>query len=269
MNFFKKRKKYNFFLAVVLLLIFLNIIGFSSFGQKILGGAVNSVAVNFRKIFKSSESEQGKSREQLREEIDWLSDQLAGREAELAQYYALAEENEKLRQYLNFLDQNNFDYVLANIVWSENLLNLSNYNQNLVIDKGRADGLSLGLVAVNESGLVIGKIIEVNERNSRLCLISNNFCKLAVSANNSDRSVGVAEGNLGLSIKLNYVSQSESLNLGDMIITSGLEKNIPRGLAVGRINFINKEINDIWQEVNAEALFNLNNLNIVSVIVPK
>ena len=92
---------------------------------------------------------------------------------------------------------------------------------------------------------------------------------MAVTANNSDHSIGLAEGNLGLSIKLNYVSQSETLNINDMIITSGLEPDIPRGLAVGRINFINQEVNDIWQDVNAEALFDVNNLSIVSVIIPK
>ena len=267
MDFLQKKKRYKFFLAVVLLLIFLSLIGFSSFGQRVLSGLVNNVGKKVRNISNKESSKESKT--ELIGEVAILKSQVASKEAELAKLYSLEEENKKLKQYLNFFEENSFDYVMANVVWQENLLNFSTYNQNLVINKGNDDGLKVGLVVVNESGVVVGKIIEVNNKNSKLCIISNNFCRLAVSVNNSQQSIGLAEGNLGLSIKLNYVSQSENLNIGDMIMSSGLESNIPRGLAVGRINFINKEVNDIWQDVNAETLFNINNLNIVSVIIPK
>jgi rod shape-determining protein MreC len=92
---------------------------------------------------------------------------------------------------------------------------------------------------------------------------------MAVSLSNENRTVGLAEGDLGLSVKISFVSQSENIKVGDQVITSGLEKNIPRGLAVGRVNNVEQEVNDIWQNINAEALFNINNLNIVSVILPQ
>lgn len=265
---FFKYKKYKFFLAVVLLLVFLSVINFSSFGQRLLFKIIypsSSVIKNFS----DNLSNQEKSKEELLKEVLELQEKLELSEAKLAKLNSIEDENENLRQYLNFFNSNSFDYILANILWQENLLNFSNHNQNIVINKGSDDGLRNGLVVVNESGVVIGKIIETNEKSSRVCLINNNFCKIAVSVNNSSGSVGLAEGDLGLSIKLHFVPQSEIINVGDNIITSGLEKDIPRGLAVGRINYVNQEVNDIWQEVNAESLFNANNLNIVSVIIPK
>jgi rod shape-determining protein MreC len=268
MDFLQRRKKYKIFLAVVLLLIFLNIIGFSSFGQKILGGMVNSISSGLRSS-STKKSDNKATKAQLIDENIVLKSQIESKEAELANFYSLQEENEKLKKYLNFFETNSYDYVLANVVWQENLLSFSNYNQNLVINKGSDDGIRTGLAVINESGVIIGKIIEVNNKSSKLCIISNNFCKMAVTVNNFDHSIGLAEGNLGLSIKLNYVSQGETLGINDMIITSGLEPDIPPGLAVGRINFINQEVNDIWQDVNAEALFNVNNLSIISVIIPK
>jgi rod shape-determining protein MreC len=268
MNFFKDKKKYRFFLAVAVLLIFLNIIGFSSLGQRALFKIMYPGSF-FIKNFTSFSSLDTKSKTELIENISSLEKDIESSQAELARLYSLEEENEKLRQYLKFFEENSYEYVLAKVLWQENLLNLSSYNQNIIINKGEKDGLRFGLAVVNESGVIIGKIIEVNETNSRVCLINNNFCKMAVSINNSNSSIGLAEGDLGLSVKLNFVSQNEIVNVGDMIITSGLEKDIPRGLAVARINNIEQEVTDIWQNVNAEALFNINNLNIVSVIIPK
>jgi len=268
MNFFKDKKTYRFFLAVAVLLIFLNIIDFSSLGQRALFKIMYPGSF-FIKNFTSFSSLDTKSKTELIENISSLEKDIESSQAELARLYSLEEENKKLRQYLKFFEENSYEYVLAKVLWQENLLNLSSYNQNIIINKGEKDGLMVGLAVVNESGVIIGKIIEVNETNSRVCLINNNFCKMAVSINNSNSSIGLAEGDLGLSVKLNFVSQNEIVNVGDMIITSGLEKDIPRGLAVARINNIEQEVNDIWQNVNAEALFNINNLNIVSVIIPK
>lgn len=268
MNFLKDKKKYRFFLAVAVLLIFLNIIGFSSFGQRLLFKIIYPGSF-FIKNFSSFSSLDTKSKPELIENISSLEKSIESSQAELARLYSLEEENEKLRQYLKFFEENSYEYVLAKVLWQENLLNLSSYNQNIVINKGAKDGLRIGLAVVNESGVIVGKVIEVNETNSRVCLINNNFCKMAVSINNSSSSIGLAEGDLGLSVKLNFVSQNEIVSVGDMVITSGLEKDIPRGLAVARINNIEQEVNDIWQNVNAEALFNINNLNIVSIIIPK
>lgn len=268
MNFSNSRKKYKFFLAVVLLLIFLNIIGFSKLGRRIFSGIIIPGNKVSREVA-TDLSVDKKSKSKLLEEITSLEEQKQANEVDMARLYSLEEENEKLRQYLNFVNTGSFDYVLANIIWQENLLNFSHYNQNIIIDKGSKDGLREGLAIISETGVIIGKIIEVEDKMSRACLINNNFCKMAVSLSNSSKSIGLAEGDLGLSIKVNFVSQNETVNVGDRIITSGLEKDIPKGLAVGKVNYVNQEVNDIWQNINAEPLFSINDLSIISVVIPK
>lgn len=262
------RKNFKIFSAVLILLIFLNIIVFSSWGHRIFSVIVNPGSSWLRKSSQNLEDSE-KSREELEEEVSSLQEKLLKSEVELAKFNSTEEENSKLRQYLNFLNNKSAKYVLANVVWQENLLNFSHYNQNIVIDRGSRDGLYEGLAVVNEAGVIVGKIIAVEKDSSRVCLINNSFCQMAVSLSNEERTVGLAEGDLGLSVKISFVSQSEKVNVGDQIITSGLEKNIPRGLAVGRVNNVEQEVNDIWQKINAEALFNINDLNIVSVIVPQ
>lgn len=262
------RKNFKIFLTFFVSFIFLNIIAFSSWGYRLFSNIINPGASFFRKNSQNLESSNG-SKEELQKEVSSLQERLLKSEVELAKFNSTEEENSKLRQSLNFLNNTSLKYVVADVIWQENLLNFSHYNQNIVIDKGKRDGLYEGLPVVNEAGVIVGKIIAAEESSSRVCLINNSFCQMAVSLSNEERTVGLAEGDLGLSVKISFVSQSESVKVGDQVITSGLEKNIPRGLAVGRVNNVEQEVNDIWQKVNAEALFDVSNLSIVSVILPQ
>jgi hypothetical protein len=71
MNFFKDKKKYRFFLAVAVLLIFLNIIGFSSLGQRALFKIMYPGSF-FIKNFTSFSSLDTKSKMELIEDISSL-----------------------------------------------------------------------------------------------------------------------------------------------------------------------------------------------------
>ncbi|HTX86704.1 MAG TPA: rod shape-determining protein MreC, partial [Candidatus Nanoarchaeia archaeon] len=85
---------------------------------------------------------------------------------------------------------------------------------------------------------------------------------------NVDRTIGVTDGNLGLTINMDYIPQMEQINLGDLAVTSGLEPNIPRGLLIGQVAKVDKGSNDIWQSANIQPAADLNNLTIVSVLIP-
>jgi rod shape-determining protein MreC len=80
--------------------------------------------------------------------------------------------------------------------------------------------------------------------------------------------MGITEGDLGLTIKMNFIPQSDTINLDDTVITSGLGGNIPRGLVIGKVSQVNNRSNEIWQDVSIEPLINLNSLTIVSVLIP-
>ncbi|MBU2416305.1 rod shape-determining protein MreC, partial [Patescibacteria group bacterium] len=70
----------------------------------------------------------------------------------------------------------------------------------------------------------------------------------------------------GLTIKMDFIPQNKRINNEDIVITSGLEKNIPKGLVIGKITRINKNNNEVWQNAIIEPLADLDNLIIVSVL---
>ena len=185
-----------------------------------------------------------------------------------AQYKELEQDNIKLRSQLSFLSANKYKNILANVISQNLVFDIKEGDQDIVIDKGSKDGISEGLGVVDENGVIIGKVSEARDHLSKICLTTNRNCKFAATIQNQSRTMGITEGDLGLTIKMNYIPQSEKINMGDTVITSGLGGNISRGLVIGKVSQINNRSNEIWQDVNIEPLFNLNTLTIVSVLTP-
>lgn len=179
---------------------------------------------------------------------------------------ALEEENEVLREYLKFSKESEKQFILGKILSRKSLIS-GNLDQNLIIDKGSRDGIKIGAGVISK-GTIIGKVIGLEENLAEVCLITNRDCKLAVAMQNSDKTAGIIKGELGLTVKMEFIPQTEQVSAGDIVITSGLEESIPRGLVVGKVAEVNKESNELWQDATIEPLVNFNNLIIVSVLLP-
>ncbi len=239
---------------------------------KLLGPLENLIVRGLNPIlgsFYSFDSNNLSDRQELIARNQSLEEKIAKLTDESAQVKELSAENAKLREYLNFANSDNRRYVLAKIVARENFLDSSRYDQNIIIDQGSKNGLRPGLAIINSNRMVIGKILEVKDRESRICLLTSDSCKLAVAILNQNRTIGVSQGDLGLTVKVNFVGQTEKINPGDIIITSGLEKDVPAGLVLGTISRIDNKENDIWQNINLEPTADLNNLGIISAVLPE
>lgn len=266
---FKNRIKQHLKIIVVAgLLIFLHFIGLLKPLERLI---INVSQPAFNKLYNLGsgwKNDQNNSRIDLSAKVSDLESQISSLVVDNAHLKDLENENQKLREYLNFFNQQKMSYVLANVTSQENFLDSVKYGQNIIINKGSNDKLIPGLVVINGQGVVVGKVLEVKDNSARVCLLVNNSCKLAVSILNQNRTIGVTEGDLGLTIKINFVGQTEKINQGDIVATSGLEKDIPAGLVLGRVSQINNNENDVWQNINFEPLVNFDNLGVVSVVLP-
>ena len=156
-----------------------------------------------------------------------------------------------------------------------NIISRGEGNQSVVIDKGFRDGLVPGLAVVSSTalgtssqGVIIGKIINIKEQIAEVYLVTNRNSKLAASILGENKTSGIASGELGLTIKMDFIPQTENIKAGDIVATSGLEPSIPRGLVIGRVTKVNKENNEVWQTAVIEPLVSLNALSIVSILLP-
>ena len=265
----KKNNPILIFFVVFGLLIFLHGVGVSRpLENAILNffGSLNSRFYSWGNSFNRSYLDHV-TQESLLAKIDELTKEVAILTVANSQEKELKEENTKLRSQLNFVTTNNFKAVAAEVISRESLAEGSGAGQDLIINKGTKDGLAIGQGAVNEEGMIIGKIIGVKETSAKICLTTSQECKLAAAIQNSTKTQGIADGDLGLTIKMNYIPQLEVISVGDTVITSGLGDKIPRGLVIGKVIEIRNESNEVWQDATIEPLVNLDDLTVVTIII--
>jgi rod shape-determining protein MreC len=271
-------KKYIIIAAVIILLIFLHyakllnpIESFLNQSLKPIFSSFYSLSTNINKTYLAETQKQDLAVElkQAEEKINQLI-------AENIKLRFLEEENSVLRKHLNFLNKDSGRYLMANIISRGELTgNNSEGNQSVVIDKGSADGLFAGLAVVSSTaigtssrGIIIGKIANIKEHIAEVYLVTNKNNKLAASIFGENRTSGIASGELGLTIKMDFIPQTENIKVGDIVATSGLEQNIPRGLVIGRVTKVSKENNEVWQTAIVEPSVDLDTLSIVSILLP-
>ena len=160
--------------------------------------------------------------------------------AENARLRGVEDENKTLSGYLNFFRKNKYNYLMANVV-SRSVVGGIQNSQSLIIDRGLKDGLKNGLVVVDLNGIVVGKISKIKEEVAEVELTTNPNCRLAAAISGDNKTSGVAHGDLGLTIKLDFVPQGREMKDGGLVVTSGLEDGIPWGLVLAiYIKFIRR-----------------------------
>ncbi|MEA2088282.1 MAG: rod shape-determining protein MreC [Patescibacteria group bacterium] len=178
----------------------------------------------------------------------------------------LLDENKKLKQSLNFLSDNNYlenkkDSFISVYITGRDPLDSSIF----IINKGFANGLEEGMPVIVENGILIGKLVSVEENFSHFILITDNRSEISVSINNEEKISGLARGNYNLGLKMELIPIDKKIKEGDIVVTSGAEKFMPKGLIVGKVLNINKKDNDIFQNAELLLSMSLDNIDIVTI----
>lgn len=257
------------FIAIIVLLIFLHFTRVLAPLESQIYSVLNNVAAKFYSTsfnLRTAYNQQAEKRD-LSEVIKALGEKVNKLTVENARLKKLEEENSKLRQHLKFVDENEINFILANVISRQIYARPEENQADIVIDKGRKDGLERGLVII-DNGVVIGKVVKVEENISQITLVTNSKCKLGATLQNEERTMGITSGNLGLTINMNFIPQVDKIEEGNLVVTSGLEENIPRGLVIGEITQVSSDSNEIWQSAIIEPIAGFDDLIIVSVVLP-
>jgi cell shape-determining protein MreC len=76
----------------------------------------------------------------------------------------------------------------------------------------------------------------------------------------------VIKGEYGLGIMLDMVLQTDSINVGDSVVTSGISGEVPRGLYVGTIQEIHQSDDHLFQQAIIASPLQVAKTQIVFVI---
>lgn len=162
--------------------------------------------------------------ERLRQEMSRL--QIA-----LQQERALARQSRWLEQLLELRSQAKLATVAARVIAGS----ASPDFRTLTIDKGTNDGLGPDMAVIAPRG-VVGRVITPGARAAKVQLLIDRNAAAGAVVERS-RSQGIVEGTGG-ELRLNYVSGTADVKVGDVVVTSGIEGIYPKGFVVGQIESV-------------------------------
>ncbi len=188
-------------------------------------------------------------------------DQIVVDHAELER---LRVENQELRTQLGFLNRRGERSVACSIVSRSIGPDASAF----VIDRGTDDGVIVGAPAISGDGILIGKVVSAYSGSATVRVISDRDSATAVTILNGTRTIGIAEGMSGALLSLRYIPQDERIQVNDIVVTSGLESNVPSGLVVGIVNAVTTDATAPFQSAVLEPLGDARRISVVSILLP-
>lgn len=172
--------------------------------------------------------------------------------AELQQVAALRAENERLRDLLGSA------YKIGNRVLVAELaaMDLDPFRQQVVIDKGSNSGVFEGQ-AVLDANAVMGQVIHTTPLNATVLLITDARHALPVLVlRNGLRTIAVGTGGINR-LELPYLPNNADIQVGDLLVTSGLGGKFPPGYPVAKITTVERKPGKPFSVVIAEPLARL------------
>jgi len=177
------------------------------------------------RLFQSSES--------LQQKLDLMSSRMLVLERKSQKLASVTAELNRLRELLNasrILDEG---VVVAEMIGASP----DPDNQYIIINKGDRDNVYLGQAVLDSHGLM-GQIIEKNEFTSRVLLISDNRHAVPVQVNrNGLRAIAYGVGSFTY-LKLGNVPDTSEIEVGDLLVSSGLGGRFPEGYPVAKVSSI-------------------------------
>lgn len=170
--------------------------------------------------------------------------QLEGRvrelETELQARSFQAQEAQRLRELLGLRQAVPMDTIAAQVVGRDGVP----WFRTLTLDRGEADGVTLDAPVMSPTG-VVGRVFAVGPHAARVQVLLDRDGAAGVLVERS-RVPGVVSGQVSgqatgaEDLVLKYVPERSDVVVGDVVVTSGLDRIYPKGLVVGRVRFVGK-----------------------------
>jgi len=165
----------------------------------------------------------------------------------LLKFSALEKENIRLRGLL----ENSFKLGEQVLIAELLSVNLNPYKHVVVINKGSRFGIFNGQAAIDAYG-VYGQVIQANPLSSEVILITDPSHAISVEINrNGLRTIAVGSGLIDR-IDLPFLPNNSDIQIGDLLVTSGLDNTFPAGYPVGSITSISREPGNSFAIVHAQ-----------------
>lgn len=190
-------------------------------------------------------------------------------ENELSSYSGLKEENDRLRQVLNFeQERNNYNYIACDIVSYSG----GNFLDGYIVNKGKKDNVQKGMVVIGAQGLV-GQVTSVDNSTCIVQSLLNENIAVGVMVQRTNDVTGYIKGfkdNQNKNLAKVYDLPMESdVKEGDVITTSGVGMLYPKGIRIGEVISVDEDNIKVMKNAVVKPYVDFNKLQELFIVSPK
>jgi len=194
----------------------------------------------------SRQAEQTESVETIRArnaELEALSNRLMVENLRLKE---VERENETLRQLLNYTRSNpQLSYEPTTVVGRSVGVDPTNLLYYVYVDVGARSGVARNMPVITDRGLV-GRVTAVGPNSAQVLLLIDPASAVNAIVQNG-RATGIVRGNIDGTLTMGRIPPNETVNPGDIVLTSGLGGNFPDKLVIGQVTEVEQRDQDMFQ----------------------
>lgn len=181
----------------------------------------------------------------VRVEAEALRDRVRSLEGELTRLAEMESANERLSRLLEFREVVGARLVAARVIGSD----ASARDQTITLDKGEDDGVIKGAAVIVPEG-VVGHVFRASVHTARVLLISDRNSGVDAVVQRS-RARGIVQGRQN-GCELKYVKRGMDVEVGDHVVTSGLDGIFPKGVLIGDVVRVKRRERGLFQTIVVE-----------------
>ncbi|MCG7599009.1 rod shape-determining protein MreC [Halomonas sp. McH1-25] len=186
---------------------------------------------------------------ELIEENRHLREQLLMLSHRVQRMASLTAENVRLRELLDAARRSDMPYLTAELL----SLDSDPFTYQMVIDRGRSDGVYAGQPVMDASGL-IGQVTSVSAYTSRVLMLADASHAVPVKINRNGLRFIVQGSGRYDSLDVLHVPDTADIRQGDLLVTSGLAGRFPEGYPVARVVEVVHDPGEPFAQVRAEPV---------------
>ncbi len=219
--------------------------------QKVVKGTVNFTTGLWSKYIGLINTHDENIR--LKKEIDRLMIENS-RSRELLSTY------KRLQELLNFRGDSDETALAAQVIGRD-----PTGFKSIIIDKGSNAGIKENMPVFNAKG-VVGQIVSVSYNYSKVLLLIDQNSAVDCIIERS-RDSGIVKGVSSKICTLDYVLKTSDVSVGDLVITSGLDRIFPKGNSVGVVTKVEDTPGELFKNVTIKPSVDFSKLEEVLVLL--
>jgi rod shape-determining protein MreC len=137
--------------------------------------------------------------------------------------------------------------------------------RSIIIDKGSDDGVQVGM-PVEAAGGLVGQVFRVTADLAQVVLITDSASSIPARLGSSRATGLLRGGGLGGSMSIEWINLQHQIEVGEVVLTSGLGGKFPQNMVIGRVVDVDRSEAELFQKATVQAAVEFESLELVFVV---